>query len=104
MKTNLTIATLLTAALFSAAANAAPQDDEVASGQAAIINALVAGASVYAPAELKQARETLDLSRRAIAQNDMNQAMRLASMATEAARAAESKAMQLRGLVRTASR
>jgi len=104
MKTNLTkLAALLAVAFFTAAAQAASQNDPVASGQAAIINALVAGATVYAPEELRQARQILDLSRGAIAQNDLNKAMRLASMASEAARAAEAKAMQLRNFLRTAS-
>lgn len=98
------LATLIAIALFSVPAQAATHEDEVASGQAAIINALVAGASVYAPAELQQARETLDLSRRAIAQQDLVRAVQLAGMAAAAARAAEEKAMQQRDFIRTVSR
>jgi hypothetical protein len=105
MKANLTkLAAVLAVALFSAAAQAAPHEENVAQGQAAIINALVAGASVHAPAEIKTARETLELSRRAIAQSNFGEAIRLANMATETARAAEAKAIEERGVVRTASR
>ena len=105
MKTHLTkIATLLAATLFSFSAQAANLDDQVASGQAAIINALVAGASTYAPAELKEARANLELSRSARAQNDLGRAAQLANMAAASAKAAEERAIQQRDLVRSASR
>lgn len=103
MKATTKLATLATA-LFSLSAQAAPHDDQVADGQAAIINALVAGASIHAPAELRQARETLDLSRRAIVQNDLVRAAQLADRAAAAALLAEQKALQQRGLTRTATR
>ncbi len=103
MKATTKLATLA-AALFSLSAQAAPHDDQVADGQAAIINALVAGAAIHAPAELRQARETLDLSRRAIVQNDLVRAAQLADRAAAAALLAEQKALQQRGLTRTATR
>ena len=96
--------TLLAAVLFSFSAQAATPDDQVARGQAAIINALVAGASIHAPAELKEARANLELSRRALAQNDLGRAAQLAAMAAAAARAAEERALQQRGFISTASR
>ena len=105
MKTRLTIAIALTAVLFSASVQAAPQEElQVARGQAAIINAIVVGAEDYAPTEIKQAREALNQSRRAIARKDHTLAGQLASMAAATARVAEMKAMQLRGLIKTASR
>ena len=104
MKASLTkLAAMLAVTLSSAAAQAAPHDDKVVSGQAAIINAVMEGAPVYAAAELKMAREALDLARRAVAQNNFAGAMRLAVQAAEAARAAEARALEQRGF-KTASR
>lgn len=81
--------------LAGAAAQASPQDD-LAEGQAAIINALVAGANAYAPQLLDRARANLQLARDSIVRNDFERARQLARQALVEATEAESRALRVR--------
>ncbi len=92
-------AALLASALFAAAAHASPQD-ELAASQAAIINALVAGAGAHAPAELDRAREALQLARDSMTRKDYPRARQLAERAATDAAAAERKSRLVRAAAR----
>ena len=70
---------------------ASPQDD-LAAGQAAVINALVAGANVHAPSLLDSARRSLQAARDAIVRNEFERARQLARQAFADATTAESRA------------
>lgn len=74
---------------------ASPQDD-LAAGQAAVINALVAGANVYAPTLLDSARRNLQDARDAIVRNEFERARQLARQAFAEATTAESRAAAVR--------
>lgn len=78
-----------------AAVRASPQDD-LAAGQAAVINALVAGAGAHAPRLLAEARAQLQLARDSIARNDFERARRHARQAFHDATVAESRALAVR--------
>lgn len=81
--------------LAGSVAQASPQDD-LAEGQAAVINALVAGADVHAPQLLDRARRNLQLSRDSIVRNEFERARQLARQAFADATEAESRAVALR--------
>lgn len=81
--------------LAGSAAQALPQDD-LAEGQAAVINALVAGAEVHAPHLLDRARRNLQLARDCIARNEFERARQLARQAVADAAAAESSSLAVR--------
>jgi hypothetical protein len=81
--------------LAGSAAQASPQDD-LAEGQAAVINALVAGANVHAPQMLDRARRNLQMARESIVRNEFERARRLARQAFADATEAESRAVMLR--------
>lgn len=81
--------------LAGTAAQASPQDD-LAAGQAAVINALVAGADSHAPKLLDSARRDLQLARDSIARNDFERARQLSRQAFADAMAAESKSLAVR--------
>lgn len=81
--------------LAGSAAQASPQDD-LAEGQAAVINALVAGASVHAPQLLDQARRNLQMARDAVVRNEFERARQLARQAFADAMEAESKSLVVR--------
>ena len=96
MRTRLPRAILLCCLLAAGpAALASPQDD-LAAGQAAVINALVAGANVHAPALLDSARRNLQVARDAIVRNEIERARRFARQAFDDATAAESRAVAVR--------
>jgi len=90
---NRTLRTILLSSLLLAgsAAQASPQDD-LAAGQAAVINALVAGANVHAPSLLDSARRNLQAARDAIVRNEFERARQLAQQAFADATTAESRA------------
>ena len=95
-KTLKLLAAAIGACCISNAAAGDRIDDQLARSQAAIINALVAGASVHAPAQLSQARATLDAAKR----------FRIPGLATQAeadAKAAEAVARKAGETVRTAT-
>lgn len=81
--------------LAGSAAQASPQDD-LAEGQAAVINALVAGANVHAPTLLDSARRNLQVARDSIVRNEFERARRFAQQALDDAAAAEFKALTVR--------
>lgn len=78
--------------LAGSAAQASPHDD-LAEGQAAVINALVAGAQAHVPQLLAKARANLQMAREAIARNDFERARQFARQAFDDASAAESRAL-----------
>lgn len=92
-----TLRTLLLCSLLLAgsAVQASPQDD-LAEGQAAVINALVAGANVHAPQLLDRARRNLQMARDSILSNEFERARQLARQAFVDATEAESRAATLR--------
>jgi hypothetical protein len=92
-----TLRTVLACSLFFAASagHASPNDD-LAQGQAAVINALVAGANVHAPTLLDSARRNLQVARDAIVRNEIERARRFARQAFDDATAAESRAHTVR--------
>jgi hypothetical protein len=77
------------------AAQASPQDD-LAAGQAAIINALVAEANVHAPSLLDRARRNLEIARDSIVRNELDRARQFARKAFDDATAAEYRALMVR--------
>ena len=81
--------------LVGSAAQASPQDD-LAEGQAAVINALVAGANVHAPTLLDKARRNLQVARDSIVRNEFERARRFARQAFDDATAAELRARTVR--------
>jgi hypothetical protein len=81
--------------LAGSAAQASPQDD-LAEGQAAVINALVAGANVHAPLLLDKARRNLQMARDSIVRNEFERARQFARQAFADAMAAESRSLALR--------
>lgn len=81
--------------LAGSAAQASPHDD-LAEGQAAVINALVAGAHVHAPTLLDRARRNLQVARDAIVRNEFERARRFARQAFDDAIAAEFRALTVR--------
>lgn len=81
--------------LAGSAAQASPHDD-LAEGQAAVINALVAGAGVHAPALLDKARRNLQVARDAVVRNEFERARRFARQAFDDATAAEFRALTVR--------
>ena len=96
MRTRLPRAILLCCLLAAGpAALASPQDD-LAAGQAAVINALVAGANVHAPTLLDSARRNLQAARDAIVGNEFERARQLARKAFADATEAESRATVVR--------
>lgn len=96
MRTRLPRALLLCSFLVAGSvAQASPQDD-LAAGQAAVINALVAGANVHAPSLLDKARRNLQAARDAIVGNEFERARQLARQAFADATEAESRAVVVR--------
>lgn len=94
-------AVLLAAVLFSTAAIAQPTPpEELGTAQAAIINAMVAGATVHAPAELQRARAAMELARKG---GDIESVRRLALQAANDARLAEARALEVKTASRTPS-
>jgi hypothetical protein len=81
--------------LGSSAAVASPQDD-LAAGQAAVINALVAGANVHAPGLLDSARRNLQVARDSIVRNEFERARRFARRAFDDATQAEFRSVLVR--------
>lgn len=73
------------------AAQASPQDD-LAAGQAAVINAIVAGADLHTPQLLARARANLRMARESIERNDFERARQLAGQAFAEATEAEVRA------------
>ena len=99
MKTKSTLGlavVLLTAAVYSHPAMAAPHDDQIEVNQAAIINALVAGAQDHAAAELKMARDKMALARRLAAEGDFEGARKQAALGEVQALRAEARAAKAR--------
>lgn len=96
MKTR-TLRTFLLCSLLLAgsAVQASPQDD-LAAGQAAVINALVAGANVHAPSLLDRARRNLQVARDSIVRNEFDRARQFARQAFDDATAAESRTLMVR--------
>lgn len=94
---NRTLRTILLSSLFLAgsAVQASPQDD-LAAGQAAVINALVAGAEAHAPRLLDRARRNLQLARDCIVRNEFDRARQLSRQAFADAMTAESRAAAVR--------
>lgn len=92
-----TLRTILLCSLLLAgsAAQASPQDD-LAEGQAAVINALVAGAEAHAPRLLDRARHNLQLARDSLARDDFERARQLSRQAFADAAAAESSSLAVR--------
>lgn len=96
MTTSLPRALLLCSFLVAGSvARASPQDD-LAAGQAAVINALVAGANVHAPSLLERARRSLQAAREAIVRNEFDRARQFARQALDDAAAAESRTLLVR--------
>jgi len=96
MKTCLPRAILLCSFLVAGfAAHASPHDD-LAAGQAAVINALVAGANMHAPSLLDRARRNLQVARDAIVRNEFDRARQFARQALADATAAESRTLLVR--------
>lgn len=89
----LTAAAMASAALLAACASTPPPDAEIAQSAAAINAAVSAGAADVAPAELRAAREKLDLARMQRESNHNKGALALAREAGTDARLAESKAL-----------
>lgn len=81
--------------LAGSLAQASPRED-LARGQAAVINALVAGANAHAPQLLARARANLQAARDSIARNELERARLLARQAFDEATAAESRALAMR--------
>lgn len=92
---NLRIGLTCSLLLAAFAAQAAPEDD-LAEGQAAVINALVAGAEMHAPALLLNARHNLQAARDSLARKERERARRLARQAFDDATAAEYRALAVR--------
>jgi ATP-dependent protease HslVU (ClpYQ) peptidase subunit len=78
-----------------AAAQASPHDD-LAEGQAAVINALVAGADAHATSLLDRARRNLQAARDSIVRNELDRARQFARKAFDDATAAEYRALMVR--------
>lgn len=74
---------------------ASPQDD-LAAGQAAVINALVAGADAHAPQLFARARANLQMARDYIARNEFERARQLSRQAFADATEAESRTLMVR--------
>jgi hypothetical protein len=87
---------LLLAALASGCAIHQLPAVQLAQSEAAIERAEKSGAAEYAPAELRSAREKLELTRRWIAAKDYEPARWLAEQALVDAELAEAKAMSAR--------
>jgi hypothetical protein len=89
--------TLLSCSAFFGASvvHASPQDD-LAAGQAAVINAIVAGASAHAPQLLAKARASLQMARGSIARDEPERAGQLARQAFAEATEAESRSLVVR--------
>lgn len=77
--------------LAGLAVQASPQDD-LARGQAAVINAIVAGADMHTPRLLAKARANLQMARESIERNDFERARQLAGQAFAEATEAEARA------------
>jgi hypothetical protein len=96
MRISLPRAILLCSFLVAGSAAQASPHDELAAGQAAVINALVAGANVHAPTLLDSARRSLQAARDSIVRNEFDRARRFARQALADATAAESRTLLLR--------
>jgi hypothetical protein len=96
MRISLPRAILLCSFLVAGSAAQASPHDELAAGQAAVINALVAGANVHAPSLLDRARRSLQAARDAIVRNEFERARQLARQAFADATTAESRAAAAR--------
>lgn len=81
--------------LAGSAVQASPQDD-LAEGQAAVINALVAGAEAHAPQLLDRARRNLQLARDSVVRNEFERARQFARQAFADAVTAESRSVAVR--------
>lgn len=87
--------TFLTILCASSLAHASAQDD-LAQGQAAVINALVAGAEAHAPQLLASARANLQKARESTARLELERARQLARQAFAEAAQAQSRSLAVR--------
>ncbi|HYC38199.1 MAG TPA: DUF4398 domain-containing protein [Usitatibacter sp.] len=81
-------------ALSAQGAQSLQADDQIAVGQAAIINALAAGADRHAPAILKRARMQIAAARELLARKDYAAALKAAYEVEKEALVAETQALE----------
>lgn len=96
MKTRTLRTILLCSLLLAGSAAQASLQDDLSEGQAAVINALVAGAEAHAPQLLDRARRNLQLARDSVVRNEFERARQLARQAFADATTAESRAAAVR--------
>lgn len=88
--------TLLCSLLLAGLAAQASPQEQLAEGQAAVINALVAGAEAHAPRLLEKARLNLQRARDAMVRREFERAGEFARQARADAAQAESRSLTLR--------